>query len=148
MPGQSAQGRVPSKLPAKARTPRPSGAGALSTSRSTSVECSSAAGSAASGAAVGAGVAALSGAAASVEGLQPARAIAAASRVAVNRVRFVIGCSIGGFAGKVCLDGSVARGLALAAEDAAEQAAQDLAAHLAAHGARGLLGHGLDHALA
>src|SRR3546814_10722894 len=33
---------------------------------------------------------------ASVDGLQPARAIAAASRVVVNRVRFVIECSVGG----------------------------------------------------
>src|SRR3546814_15032105 len=96
MPGQSAQGRVPSKRPAKARTSRPSGAGALSTSRSTSVACSSAAGSAVVGATVGGGVAASPGAAASVDGLQPARAIAAASRVVVNRVRFVIECSVGG----------------------------------------------------
>ena len=35
-----------------------------------------------------------------------------------------------------------------AAEDAAEHAAQDLPAELAADGARGLLGHGFDHALA
>src|SRR3546814_7743411 len=96
MPGQSAQGRVPSKRPAKARTSRPSGAGALSTSRSTSVACSSAAGSAVVGATVGGGVAASPGAAASVDGLQPARAIAAASRAVVNRVRFVIECSVGG----------------------------------------------------
>src|SRR3546814_16649879 len=33
---------------------------------------------------------------ASVDGLQPAGAIAAASRVEVNRVRFVIECSVGG----------------------------------------------------
>mgnify|MGYP000520561407 CR=1 FL=1 len=38
--------------------------------------------------------------------------------------------------------------LALAAEDAAEDAAQDLPADLVADGAGGLLGHGLDHALA
>src|SRR3546814_10892772 len=96
MPGQSAQGRVPSNLPAKARTSRPSGAGALLTVRSTSVGCSSAAGSAVAGATVGAGVAASSGAATSVDGFQPARAIVDASRVAVNRGRLVIGCSIGG----------------------------------------------------
>src|SRR3546814_1677448 len=128
MPGQSAQGRVPSKRPANARTSRPSGAGALSTARSTSVGCSSAAGSAIVGATVGGGVVASPGAAASVDGLQPARPIAAASRGVVNRVRFVIDCSVGGTCRGWREDLTIPvrpRPLALAAENAAQQAAPE-----------------------
>src|SRR5690606_28360073 len=143
MPGQSAQGMVPLKLPAKARTSRPSGAGALSTAFSTSVGCSSSAGSAA---ALASGAASPPAAVSSLAGLlQPARR--AAHRAVVNRGRRVIVGSVRGMVESCWKNVETNAASALAAEDAAEQPAQDLAADLAAHGARGLLGHGFDHAL-
>src|SRR5690606_20319463 len=134
MPGQLAQGRVPAKVPAKPFMSKPA---ASSEDRGASGGSSS--GSAARGGAV------VPAASAAVATDRSVSWSAEPQAVMVSAARRAEGIS------RSCIGGSFARGFsgsaAAAAEQPAQQAADDLPPDLAANGTRGLLGHGLDHAL-
>src|SRR5207342_2294459 len=156
MPGQSAQGRVPVKVPANPLVSNGTSAAVVAGADSTAT------GAVAAGAAGSAGAAGATGSAGAC-GLHAATASVATTASSSNfrfigaflwdegrrmRIRGEGAASVNLRCSKRARNDNAQRQSASLAEDPAEHATQDLAADLVADGAGGLLGHGFDHALA